>query len=79
MLNTPTTRETTKEIGMNKSQNVKAVMTGAGRMSARDMLKDKISSLRSQADNLEILLETLPELTPKQDEAMWAVFCQLNR
>jgi len=57
----------------------KVVAPTSGRMSAKDMVEFKIKRLRSEADNLEILLEVLPDLTPEQDSAIWNVFTNISR
>jgi len=46
----------------------------SSRQSAKSLLKDKIFKLHREADSLQILHDTLPEvLSPEQDDAIWRV------
>lgn len=53
---------------------------GACRNNSKAVLRDQIERLRRQANNLQILHDTLPGmLTPEQDEAIWNIAVSLNR
>lgn len=49
--------------------------TGAGRMTAKSSLEDRIYRLRAKADMLEALLKAIPDLEGQADAALWQLIC----
>lgn len=55
-------------------------MACCGRQSGKAVLKDIIHRHRRKADNLQALVNMLPEQpTPEQDQQLWELACSMER
>ena len=64
-----------------ESQNVCALQECCGsRQSGKAVMKDIIHRLRRKADNLQTLVNMLPEQpTAEQDQQLWEIACAMER
>jgi hypothetical protein len=55
-------------------------MAAEGRQSAKGVLRDRIRMLRHEADQLEALAQSLPEVLPRDaDAALWGLAINARR